>query len=226
MAITYKQAVEFMNGPIGSQIPYVARVLRPSNWNNLNGGLKAKYLGEIEKAINDPVKFSLEKLREAVSQYVVYSNIGGKTGKAEAADYKANIDKYVPFLQSQGQSVDDITSVINKGSLAGVERLAEHEKRINEVSPIDKVVDVAERFIVERNRCTFYRIVGTVNSAMSNPLFNLNDGGPLNNKFTWSWFNTYDFLDNSYPRDNNNLDEDEVKMQVDLVILVSNLSKR
>lgn len=142
MAITYKQAVEFMNGPIGSQIPYVARVLRPSNWNNLNGGLKAKYLGEIEKAINDPVKFSLEKLREAVSQYVVYSNIGGKTGKAEAADYKANIDKYVPFLQSQGQSVDDITSVINKGSLAGVERLAEHEKRINEVSPIDKVVDV------------------------------------------------------------------------------------
>ena len=30
MAITYQQAVQFMNGPIGSQIPRVARLLRPS----------------------------------------------------------------------------------------------------------------------------------------------------------------------------------------------------
>lgn len=91
-----------------------------------------------------------------------------------------------------------------------------NSQKLLPLNEIDKVVDVAERFIIERNRCTFYRIVGTVNSTMSNPLFNLNDGGPMNNKFTWSWFNTYDFLDNSYPRDNNNLDDTDYTFPVAL----------
>ena len=38
---------------------------------------------------------------------------------------------------------------------------------------INKVVNAAERFTVERNRCTYYRIIGTLDSTMSNPLFNL-----------------------------------------------------
>ena len=143
MAITYQQAVQFMNGPVGSQIPYVSRQLRPSNWNNLNKSNRAQALGQIERAMNDPVGFSLEKLREDVSAYVAYSNIGGKTGKAEAADRKANIDKYVPFLQSQGQSVDDITSVINIGYNTGVNQVTEHFNRVNKTSTIDKVADVA-----------------------------------------------------------------------------------
>jgi len=143
MAITYQQAVQFMKSPIGSQIPYVSRQLRPSNWNNLNKGLKAKYLGEIERAMNDPVGFSLERLREDVSEYVAYSNIGGKTGKAEAADRKANIDKYVSFLQSQGQSVDDITSVINTGVITGAKQVEKHFDRVNDYPVIDRVADIA-----------------------------------------------------------------------------------
>ena len=139
---TYQQAVEFMNGPIGSQIPYVARVLRPSNWNNLNSGLKALYLGEVQRAVNDPVGFSLEKLREDVSAYVLYSSIGGNTSKAEAADAKARIDIYVPFLQSQGQSVDDITLVINTGYNTGVIQVGKHFDRVNDYPLIDRIVDV------------------------------------------------------------------------------------
>ena len=144
-ALTYQKAVEFMNGPIGSQIPYVARVLRPSNWNNLNSGLKAKYLGEVQRAINDPVGFSLERLKEDVAGYVVYQNIpgGGGTAKAEAKDLKANIDKYVSFLQSQGRSVNDITSAIDKGYSAGVTSLEEQVGRMNEYPVIDRVADVA-----------------------------------------------------------------------------------
>lgn len=144
-AFTYQKAVEFMNGPIGSQIPYIARVLRPSNWNNLNSGLKAKYLGEVQRAINDPVGFSLERLKEDVAGYVVYQNIpgGGGTAKAEAKDLKANIDKYVSFLQSQGRSVNDITSAIDKGYSAGVTSLEEQVGRMNEYPVIDRVADVA-----------------------------------------------------------------------------------
>jgi len=145
MAITYQQAVQFMNGPIGSQIPYVSRVLRPSNWNNLNKGLKAKYLGEVERAMNDPVGFSFERLREDVTGYVVYQNIpgGGGTAKAEAKDLKANIDKEVAFLQSNNQSVGDIMSAIDKGYLKGAESLKEQVGRMNQTSTIDKVADVA-----------------------------------------------------------------------------------
>ena len=88
-----------------------------------------------------------------------------------------------------------------------------NDQKLLPLDDINKVVNVAERFNVERNRCTFYRIIGTVDSTMSNPLFNLNDGS-LSDKYTWSWFNTYDFLDNSYPRDNNNLDDTDYTFPV------------
>ena len=81
-----------------------------------------------------------------------------------------------------------------------------NSQRLLPLDDINKVVNAAERFTVERNRCTYYRIIGTLDSTMSNPLFNLTNNS-LSDKFTWSWFNTFDFLDNSYPRDNNNLDE-------------------
>jgi len=145
MAITYQQAVQFMNGPIGSQIPYVSRVLRPSNWNNLNKSLKAKYLGEVERAMNDPIGFSFERLREDVTGYVVYQNIpgGGGTAKAEAKDLKANIDKEVAFLQSNNQSVNDIMSAIDSGYSKGAASLNEQVNRMNQTSVVDKAADVA-----------------------------------------------------------------------------------
>lgn len=145
MAITYQQAVQFMNGPIGSQIPRVARLLRPSNWNNLNKGLKAQYLNEIEGAMKDPIGYSFARLKEDVAGYVIYQNIpgGGGTAKAEAKDLKASIDKEVAFLQSNNQSVNDIMSAIDSGYSKGATSLNEQVNRMNQTSTIDKVADVA-----------------------------------------------------------------------------------
>lgn len=145
MAITYQQAVAFMNGPIGSQIPRVARLLRPTNWNNLNSANRSFALKEIEQAINDPIGFSLERLEKDVAGYVIYQNLpgGGGTAKAEAKDLKANIDKYISFLQDNGQSVNEITSIINQGSLTGAKSLEKQVKRKNETSLLDTATDVA-----------------------------------------------------------------------------------
>jgi len=56
---------------------------------------------------------------------------------------------------------------------------------------INKVVNIGDRFDVERQRSKFYRILGTINPTISNALFNLSDGS-LMNKYTWSGFNSFD----------------------------------
>ena len=48
----------------------------------------------------------------------------------------------------------------------------ENSQRLLPTNEIYKVVDVADRFNTERQRCKSYRIIGTVNTTMSNPLFN------------------------------------------------------
>jgi len=146
MAITYQQAVQFMNSPIGSQLPYLKQVLGNANdFNSLSGSQKAMYLGKIEQAMKDPVSLAVERLKNDVAGYVIYQNLpgGGGTAQAAAQDLKARIDSYVSFLQNNGQSVDEITSVINKGYLTGAESLKEQVGRMNETSVIDKVADVA-----------------------------------------------------------------------------------
>ena len=143
MAITYQQAVEFRNGPIGSQIAYVERVLRPSNWNNLNKGLKAKYLGEIERAINDPYGFALEKLQEDVSGLVIYSNTRGGLAAAEAAEREKNAEKTIAFLQQGNQPANEIQSAVNKGIETGAASVQEQNARRNEYPVIDRVADIA-----------------------------------------------------------------------------------
>lgn len=143
MAITYQQAVEFRNGPIGSQIAYVERVLRPSNWNNLNKGLKAKYLGEIERAMNDPYGFALEKLQEDVSGLVIYSNTRGGLAAAEAAEREKNAEKTIAFLQQGNQPANEIQSAVNKGIEAGAASVQEQNARRSEYPVIDRVADIA-----------------------------------------------------------------------------------
>jgi len=143
MAITYQQAVEFRNGPIGSQIAYVERVLRPSNWNNLNKGLKAKYLGEIERAMNDPYGFALEKLQEDVSGLVIYSNTRGGLAAAEAAEREKNAEKTIAFLQQGNQPANEIQSAVNKGIETGAASVQEQNARRNEYPVIDRVADIA-----------------------------------------------------------------------------------
>ena len=153
MAITFQQAVQFMNGPIGSQLPWFKQVFGKTdngysavqNFNSLNGAQKAMYLQKAEKAMQDAIPLAVERLKNDVAGYVIYQNLpgGGGTAKSAAKDLKANIDKYVSFLQDNGQSVDEITSVMNQGSLTGVKSLEEQVKRQNEVSVIDRVTDVA-----------------------------------------------------------------------------------
>jgi hypothetical protein len=84
----------------------------------------------------------------------------------------------------------------------------ENSQRLLPTNEIYKIVNVAERFNVERQRCKSYRIIGTMNTTMSNPLFNLAE--PINfDKYTWSWLNsTIDFLDTSYPKDGLNDETD------------------
>ena len=76
----------------------------------------------------------------------------------------------------------------------------ESKNTILPTNEINRVINVAERFNVERQRCTYYRIIGTLNPLVSNPLFNLSNNLLLD-KFTWSGFNSLDFLDYSYPQD-------------------------
>ncbi len=143
MAITYQQAIDFRNGPIGSQIAYVERVLRPSNWNNLNKGLKAKYLGEIERAMNDPYGFALEKLQDDVSGLVIYSNTRGGLAAAEAAEREQNVEKSIAFLQQGNQPVENIQSAVNQGIQTGAASVEEQNARRSEYSVIDRVADIA-----------------------------------------------------------------------------------
>ena len=143
MAITYQQAVEFRDGPIGSKIAYVERVLRPSNWNNLNKALKAKYLGEIERAMNDPYGFALEKLQADVSGLVIYSNTRGGLAAAEAAEREKNAEKTIAFLQQGNQPAEKIQSAVNQGIEAGAASVQEQNARRNEYSVIDRVADIA-----------------------------------------------------------------------------------
>lgn len=79
------------------------------------------------------------------------------------------------------------------------------DERLLPTNEINKIVNVAERFNTERQRCSFYRIIGTINPTISNVLFNLNDTSLLNN-FTYAGFNDLKFLDASYPKDNDVID--------------------
>lgn len=85
----------------------------------------------------------------------------------------------------------------------------EQNQKLLPTNNINKIVNAADRFDVERQRCTFYRIINTIIPVVSNPLFNLSDPNS-NNKFTWSGFNRNDFLDRTYPSDNDVNDEEDL----------------
>lgn len=65
-------------------------------------------------------------------------------------------------------------------------------------SLITRILDVGEQFNVERNNCTFYRIIGTINPSISNPLFNLDDSGQYLDLYTWKGFNYQDNATGDY----------------------------
>jgi len=145
MALTYKEALAFRDSEVGSQIPRVERLLRSSNWSNLNGGLKKQYLKEIEGAIADPVKYSYDQLKKDAAGYLVYQGLpgGGGTAKAEAKELKRNIDKYTNFLQNNSQSPETIAATVDQGFVQGQKQLKDSVKRMNDEPFLNKVSDVA-----------------------------------------------------------------------------------
>lgn len=96
-------------------------------------------------------------------------------------------------VETSKQSVN--TDTYLKINLEGKEKLLPPDE-------INHIVNVGDRFNVERQASPYYRILGTLNPTISNPLFNLNDNTNLNS-FTWSGFNDIMFLDTSYPKDGN-----------------------
>jgi hypothetical protein len=85
----------------------------------------------------------------------------------------------------------------------------EQKQKLLPTNNINRIVNAADRFDVERQRCTFYRIISTIIPIVSNPLFNLSEPNS-NNKFTWSGFNSNEFLDRTYPQDNDVNDEEDL----------------
>ncbi len=90
------------------------------------------------------------------------------------------------------------------------------EQRLLPPDEINHVVNAGDRFNYERQRSKYYRILGTINPTISNVLFDLSDGN-MADKYTWKGFNyrdslsnDYRFLDTSYPKDQDLIDETDI----------------
>lgn len=103
-------------------------------------------------------------------------------------------------VETSKQSVN--TDTYLKINIDGKERLLPPDE-------INHIVNVGERFNFERQNSEFYRILGTLNPTMTNALFDLDDNS-MANKFTWAGFNSIDFLDESYPKDGDISDINDV----------------
>lgn len=77
------------------------------------------------------------------------------------------------------------------------------------LNDINKIIKVSELFNKERQACGAYRIINTINPIISNSLFNLSNSNKLN-KDTLSGFNSFEFLDYSYPKDNDINDDGDL----------------
>jgi len=74
---------------------------------------------------------------------------------------------------------------------------------------INRIVNLADRFNTERQRCSFYRLIGTINPLVSNPLFNLTNSILLD-KNTIAGFNKIEFLDKTLPKNNSIMDSNDL----------------
>lgn len=78
------------------------------------------------------------------------------------------------------------------------------EQKVLPPAVINQLVNAGDRFNTERQRGTYYRILGTINPSITNALFNLADGQTADS-YTWSGFNfstsqtDYRFFDSVYP---------------------------
>lgn len=104
-----------------------------------------------------------------------------------------SINRIQQRLNSETSKKSSNTDTFIKINLDGKEKLLPPDQ-------IDKIVDVGERFDLERQNCKFYRILGTINPSASNALFNLDSLSGVN---SWKGLNDFVFLDKSFPKNNN-----------------------
>lgn len=69
---------------------------------------------------------------------------------------------------------------------------------------INKIVNVGDRFDFERQKSTFYRLIGTIRPLISNSLFNITGNN------SWVMFNNNIFRDKTYPVNNSISDEEDL----------------
>jgi hypothetical protein len=103
-------------------------------------------------------------------------------------------------LNSETSKKSNNTDTFIKINLDGKERLLPKDQ-------INKIIDVGDRFDLERQSCNYYRILGTINPNSSNALFNLTSLTGVNN---WKGLNDFTFLDTSFPKNNNINDSTDI----------------
>jgi hypothetical protein len=91
----------------------------------------------------------------------------------------------------------------------------EGKRRLLPSGEINEIIDVGERFNKERQESTKYRLIGTISTLFSNPLFNLSpdNDGPHN----WSSFDLPLFRDRSFPSDGDIIDIEDIESYKDSV---------
>jgi hypothetical protein len=85
----------------------------------------------------------------------------------------------------------------------------ESKENLLPTNQINHIVNVAEQFNKERQSCSLYKILGTINPTISNCLFNLSDSSN-NDSYTYAVFNTLPFLSRTYPQDLDLDDEEDL----------------
>ena len=87
------------------------------------------------------------------------------------------------ILNSETSKLNVNTDTLLKINIDGKEKLLPPDEII-------KIVNVGDVFNNERQKSPYYRITGSINSSVSNPLFNLDDSNILD-LYTWKGFNYY-----------------------------------
>lgn len=85
----------------------------------------------------------------------------------------------------------------------------ESKENLLPTNQINHIVNVAEQFNKERQSCSLYKILGTINPTISNCLFNLSDSSN-NDSYTYAVFNRLPFLSRTYPQDLDLDDEEDL----------------
>lgn len=85
----------------------------------------------------------------------------------------------------------------------------ESKENLLPTNQINHIVNVADQFNKERQSCSLYKILGTINPTISNCLFNLSDSSN-NELYTYAVFNTLPFLSRTYPQDLDLDDEEDL----------------